>query len=103
MTVIEQLDYVGKHFKPLKGKTVEFVDFYLQVLFPVSSGKPDHVVFSKDGKGLDSTESSKLKALRQKAYVPNKGMDLNKDGEMWKNEIKKSVQKYIAKGEKFRN
>ncbi|PKQ61437.1 hypothetical protein BZG02_15910 [Labilibaculum filiforme] len=103
MTVVEQLGYVGKYFKPLKGKTVEFVDFYLQVLFPISSGKPDHIVFSKDGKGLDKQESIYLQSLRKDAYEPNKGMDLDKDGKMWKKEIKKSVQKYLKEGEKYRN
>lgn len=44
MTAVEQLDYVKKYFEPFRGKTVEFVDFYLQVLFPVSSQKEDHIV-----------------------------------------------------------
>ncbi len=103
MTVLQQLEYVRKHFRPLKGKSVEFVDFYLQVLFPASSGKSNHVVFSKEGVGLDENESENIRDLRIEAYESNKGMDSNKDGEMWKSEIKENVQKYLTEGEKYRN
>ncbi len=101
MTVLEQLDYVKKHFKPLANKDVEFVDFYLQVLFPVSSGKKEHVVFSKDGKGLDVND--KYFKKRIKAYTQNKGMDADKNGKLMKSEIALAVQKYITKGKSCKN
>lgn len=102
MTALEQLDYVRKYFYPQRNKKLEFVDFYLQVLFPASMGKPDeHVVFSKDGKGLDKND--KNYSLRIKAYPVNKGFDTNpkygnNDGMVTKAEIKKGIQKYIDKG-----
>ena len=101
MTVIEQLDYVKKYFKPQAGKDLEFVDFYLQVLFPASSGKKEHVVFSKDGEGLDVND--RHFKLRVKAYAQNSGMDADKNGKLMKNEIAIAVQKYLTKGKPFAN
>jgi len=104
MTELEQLDYVKKYFEPLSNKDVEFVDFYLQVLFPASMGKPDdHVVFSRDGSGLDSND--RHYRLRIRAYSQNAGFDTelgNNDGMVTKKEIKDSVQKYIDDGENNR-
>ena len=99
MTAIDQLDYVKQHFEPLRNKSVEFVDFYLQVLFPVSSGLPEHVVFADSLKKLDRpSESEKLKNKRISSYAKNSGMDINKDGKLMKSEIKVSVQKYLTEG-----
>lgn len=104
MTELEQLDYVKEQFMGLKGKELEFIDFYLQVLFPASSGKKDHIVFAESLEKLTTrtTESDKLKALRVKAYAQNKGLDKNNDGVIWKSEIKKQVQKYLSEGEGFK-
>ena len=107
MTDIKQLDYVKKYFKPLKGKNLEFVDFYLQVLYPASMGKSDdHVVFSKDGEGL--SKDDKNYQGRIDAYEQNKGFDTNKefgnnDGMVTKEEIKKSVQIYFTRGLAYKN
>ncbi|QII72246.1 LysM peptidoglycan-binding domain-containing M23 family metallopeptidase [Apibacter sp. B2966] len=103
MTALEQLDYVKKYFYPQRNKKLEFVDFYLLVLFPASMGKPDnHVVFSKDGRGLNKKD--RYYSERIKAYPVNKGFDTNpkygnNDGMVTKAEIKKGIQKYIDKGE----
>ncbi|SHL09882.1 N-acetylmuramoyl-L-alanine amidase, partial [Chryseobacterium polytrichastri] len=103
MTAIQQLDYVKKHFEPLRGKNVEFIDFYLQVLFPASSGLPEHVVFADSLQKLDRPfESEKLRKKRVSAYTNNKGMDIVKDGKLMKSEIKTSVQKYITEGLQYR-
>jgi uncharacterized protein YcbK (DUF882 family) len=98
MTVLEQLDYVKKYFKPQAGKDLEFVDFYLQVLFPASSGKKEHVVFSMNGEGLDVND--KHFKLRVKAYTQNSGMDADKNGKLLKSEIAIAIQKYLTKGKK---
>lgn len=104
MTEVEQLDYVKKYFENLKGKKLEFVDFYLQVLFPASSGKQEHIVFAKslDQLTTRTSEQTAIKNLRVKAYAPNKGLDTNNDGLVWKSEIKAQVQKYISEGENNR-
>ncbi|MCU7618766.1 peptidoglycan DD-metalloendopeptidase family protein [Chryseobacterium sp. PBS4-4] len=100
MTAVDQLDYVKKYFEPLRGKSVEFVDFYLQVLFPASSQKEDHIVFasSLDKLTTRTSESDKLRNLRVNAYSQNKGLDNNNDGKVWKSEIKTKVQVYITEG-----
>jgi murein DD-endopeptidase MepM/ murein hydrolase activator NlpD len=100
MSAIQQLNYVKKYFEPLRGKTVEFVDFYLQVLFPASSQKDDHIVFasSLDKLTTRTSESEKLRNLRVNAYNQNSGLDINKDGVVWKSEVKAKVQIYITEG-----
>jgi murein DD-endopeptidase MepM/ murein hydrolase activator NlpD len=100
MTAIDQLDYVKKYFEPLRGKTVEFVDFYLQVLFPASSLKEEHIVFASSLDKLTTriSESEKLKNLRVTSYNQNKGLDINSDGIIWKSEIKTKVLVYITEG-----
>ncbi|WP_267403914.1 MULTISPECIES: N-acetylmuramoyl-L-alanine amidase [unclassified Chryseobacterium] len=100
MTDIKQLDYVKKYFEPLKGKKVEFIDFYLQVLFPASSMQEEHIVFASSIEKLTTRtlEPQKVKNLRVNAYNSNSGMDINKDGKIWKSEIKTKVQIYITEG-----
>lgn len=99
MTAITQLKYVKEHFESLRGKNVEFIDLYLQVLFPASSGLPEHVVFADNLNKLDRPfEKEKLRNERVAAYSKNSGMDLKKDGKLMKSEIKVSVQKYITEG-----
>jgi len=100
MTAIQQLDYVKRYFEPLKNKQVEFVDFYLQVLYPASAGKSEHTVFanSKDKltPGIGNEDS------RVRSYEPNKGLDTNKDGKIMKSEIAAIMQKYVTDGESNR-
>ena len=101
MKAEDQLDYVKKYFEDQKGKKLDFVDFYLQVLFPVSSGKPAHIVFGtekyRDEIGLP-TDSDSVKQKRIDKYAKNSGMDINKDGKLYKSEIALSVQPFITKG-----
>lgn len=99
MTAVKQLDYVKEFFKDLKGKNIEFIDVYLKVLFPASSGLSEHVVFADSSSKLDRTfENDKLKNKRVAAYPGNKGLDINGDGKIMKSEIKLKVQPYITEG-----
>ncbi len=103
MDEVRQLDLVKKYFEPKRNKKLEFIDFYLQVLFPVSSGKHDHVVFADNITKLDrENESSKLKNLRVRAYPQNK-IDPNKDGKVMKSEIAKAVNHYLTDGLKYKD
>lgn len=101
MSAEDQLDYVKKYFENLKGKKLEFVDFYLQVLFPVSSGKPEHFVFGKEEHknkiGLPE-DTDKTRQLRIDKYQRNSGMDTFKDGKISKSEIALSIMPFITKG-----
>ncbi|SHH85037.1 N-acetylmuramoyl-L-alanine amidase, partial [Flavobacterium johnsoniae] len=99
MSALEQLDYVKKYFEPQKNKKIKFVDFYLQVLFPVSSGKDEHVVFADKESKLDlPSENKKIKEKRIAKYSKNDGFDLNKDGKIYKSDIEKKVEIYRTKG-----
>lgn len=99
MTILRQLDYVKKYFEPQRNKKLKFVDFYLQVLFPVSSGKEEHVVFADEESKLDlSSENKKIKEKRVSKYAKNSGFDLDKNGKIFKSEIGKTVEKYKTEG-----
>lgn len=101
MSEIEQLDWVKQYFMPHKGKKLEFIDFYLQVLFPVSSGLPEHVVFASSLNKLDRMqESQDLKQQRVNAFAKN-NMDKNGDGRVMKSEIEQSIEHYLTDGEKL--
>nr|WP_317200877.1 TIGR02594 family protein [uncultured Psychrobacter sp.] len=103
MSEVKQLDLVKKYFEPKRNQKLEFIDFYLQVLFPVSSGKAEHVVFANSTSKLDRTnESLKLKELRVKAYPQNK-IDPNNDGKVMKSEIAEAVNHYLTDGLKHKD
>lgn len=96
-----QLDYVKKYFEDIRGKKLEFVDFYLKVLFPASMLKPEHYVFGlekfKNEIGL-ANDSEKVRQKRVDKYSTNSGMDTFKDGKISKSEIALSIQPFITKG-----
>jgi N-acetylmuramoyl-L-alanine amidase len=83
MSSVEQLDYVEKYFSQphLKGKINSVADAYMAVLWPAAVGKPmDHVLFSAGSK----------------AYEQNKGLDLDKDGNITKEEASRKVRKFAV-------
>ncbi len=103
MTVLEYLDIVEKYFKPVKNKDLEFIDFYLQVLFPASSGLPEHVVFAKNYGDLDlPNENTERKKLRVEKFS-NNNMDKNGDDIVMKSEIAKSIKHFLTDGENYRS
>lgn len=83
MTRTEQMDWVLKYFKagPLRkvaAPTLE--DLYMAILWPAAVGKPnDYVLFSSPSK----------------AYEQNKGLDVNKDGNITKEECAKKVREQL--------
>ena len=103
MTVIEYLDFVEKYFEPIKNKDLEFIDFYLQVLFPVSSGKPEYVVFAKDLSKLDLPNEKQSRKMARVAGYPNNRMDTDGDERVMKSEITQSVKHYIIDGKKYKS
>lgn len=81
----QQLIYVHKFFKPYKGKLKTLSDVYMRILWPVAVGKPeDYIIFINDGKS--------------KAYIQNKGLDVNKDGKITKAECALKVQDKLRRG-----
>ena len=84
MTRVQQMDYVLKYFKagPIrKLSSVTLEDLYMAILWPAAVGKPnDYVLFSSPSK----------------AYEQNKGLDLNKDGNITKAEAAAKVRDQIS-------
>lgn len=83
MSAEDQLAYVETYFRPYRGKLARLSDVYMAILWPAAVGKPDaHVLFRSP----------------KKAYVQNKGLDLNKDGQVTKGEAADKVQRKLTKG-----
>jgi hypothetical protein len=84
MTRVEQMDWVLKYFKagPIrKLSSVTLDDLYMAILWPAAVGKPsDYVLFSSP-----ST-----------AYEQNKGLDLNKDGNITKSEAASKARDQVS-------
>jgi len=84
MTRVQQMDYVLKYFKagPIaKLSSVTLEDLYMAILWPAAVGKPnDYVLFSSPSK----------------AYEQNKGLDLNKDGNITKAEAAAKVRDQVS-------
>jgi len=76
MTAIEQLDYVYKYLKPYKGKLRKISDLYMAVLWPAAVGKKEDYILFENGTA---------------AYKQNKGLDLNEDGFITKEEATQRV------------
>lgn len=83
MTVIEQLGYVEKHFLPYRKKIQNLGDIYMSILLPKMVGQPDSAVLWREG---DS------------AFIPNKGIDINKDGVITRLEAVHKVRNKMVKG-----
>ena len=85
MTPEEQLEYVEKYFKPMKGKLKTLSDLYMGILWPKAVGKAeDYVMFDK--------------AEAPTTYRQNSGVDLNKDGKCTKAEAAACVMNKYNKG-----
>ncbi|WP_052689369.1 LysM peptidoglycan-binding domain-containing protein [Acinetobacter brisouii] len=115
LTPAQYLDYVKKYFEPQKGKKLEFIDFYLLVLFPVSSGKPEHVVFADNISKIPQGEEESIRQKRVNAFPKNnmdgyiiddKGNAVKKgvkDGKVMKSEIAIAVSHYLKDGENYKS
>ena len=77
MTATEQLDYVEKYLKPFKGKLNTVEDVYMAILWPKAVGKDSEYTLFKKG---------------TIAYWQNRGLDVNKDGVITKDEAASKVR-----------
>ena len=86
MTDIEQLDWVKKYFvqNGYAGRIGTLPDLYMAILWPKAIGKPPDYVLITDADG--------------KAYIQNKGLDLNADGNITKIEAADLVRQRLAAG-----
>lgn len=83
MTVIQQLDYVERHFKPYAKRMQNLGDMYMSILWPIGVGKPDSYVLWKRG---------------DKQFPANKGLDINDDGQILRIECLHKVNNKLVRG-----
>lgn len=83
MTAEAQLDYVARYFAPYRGKLRSLSDVYMAILWPAAVGKPDDAV---------------LWDADDRAYLVNRGLDLDKDGAVTKGEAAGKVAALLAEG-----
>lgn len=87
MSVLEQLDYVEKYFKPYARKIKTLSDLYMAILWPAAIGKSsDFVLFDKSDKKYP------------KRYIQNRGLDFNKDGKITLGETCKKIEDKLVSG-----
>ena len=84
MSRIEQLGLVQRYLMPYRGRIGTLSDLYMAVLRPTAIGKPDDFALITSAEG--------------KAYIANKGLDLNKDGNITKHEATEYVRRRLAEG-----
>lgn len=83
MTAEQQLEYVYNFFKPYAGRLQTVSDTYMRILMPIAVGKPEDYNLFQDG---------------TKAYLQNRGLDINKDGKITKAEAAAMVTAKLARG-----
>jgi hypothetical protein len=83
LTAEDQLDYVEKYFRPYRGKIRSLSDCYMVILWPKGVGKPESYVLFAEG---------------QKTYLPNKGLDVDQDGNITKAEASRKVHEKLRRG-----
>jgi len=85
LSFAEQIPYVKKHFLPYYRRIASLSDMYMAIFKPVYIGKPDDTVIVS-------------KAIKNIEYAQNKGLDLNKNGEITKLEASYLVVKRYQQG-----
>lgn len=85
MTVVEQLNYVYKYFRPFKGRLRGLGDLYMAILWPAAVGKPDSFALWD-------------RASRPTTYRQNAGLDVNGDKVITRGEALTKVRERAAKG-----
>lgn len=83
MTDVEQLAFVHKYLAPYRGRLRTLSDLYMAVLWPKAVGEPESFALFSEG---------------SKAYLQNKGLDVDKDGTITKAEATAYVQRQLDDG-----
>lgn len=85
LTPEQQLEFVGKYFKPYAGKLHLLSDVYMVILWPAAVGKPDStILWNKD--------------TRPTTYKQNSGLDGDHNGEITKAEAASRVHDLYVEG-----
>lgn len=81
LSQVEQLAYVEQYFKRYASRLKGLGDLYMAILWPAGIGKPDDYVLWSTG---------------ERAFAPNKGLDINADGKILRIEcMHKVINKYV--------
>lgn len=88
MTPEDQINYVYKYFLPYKGRLKNLGDMYMAILWPAGIGKSD------DWKLW-------CKTTRETTYLQNRGLDVNKDGCITREEAVSKVKAKLVRGRQF--
>lgn len=83
MDVVEQLQYVKQYFHPYRNRVKTLEDMYMAILMPKYVGQPNNSILFK---------------LGTTAYAQNKGLDVDKNGEITKAEASSLVLAKFEKG-----
>lgn len=85
MTAVQQLEYVERYFRRFAGKVGTLADLYMAILWPKAVGMPmDYALFERG----DGT----------RIYFQNKGLDVNADGTITKQECCAKVEAWLERG-----
>lgn len=85
MTAEEQMDrYVRAYFAQYAGRCSTLEDMYMAIFWPRAIGQPNDTALVSDADGA--------------AYAQNKGLDLNADGTITKDEAAAHVRRLLAEG-----
>lgn len=82
MSEVDQLEYVGKYFRPYAKHVNALEDMYMAILLPKYIKAPGNTVIFSSGI----------------SYRQNAGLDADKDGKITKNEATKRVRSKYVKG-----
>jgi hypothetical protein len=82
MSAEEQLTYVERYFAPYRGKLTTLEDIYMAILWPRAVGRASDYVLWSGGV----------------AYEQNRGLDVDEDGTITKQEAASRVAATLAKG-----
>jgi hypothetical protein len=88
MTDLDQLDVVEEYFAPYTGRLRTLSDLYMAILWPKAVGAPEGAVIFPAG---------------SKAYLANRGLDINHDNAVTKAEAASLVAAKLQKGLRFGN
>lgn len=88
MTRLEQLDFVRMYFKPYTGRLHTLSDVYMAILWPRGIGKPEDYVLWEKG---------------TKAYDQNRGLDIDADHDVEKQEATAKVMSMLELGRQPQN
>lgn len=83
MSAVEQLDYVERYLNRYAGRFRTLSDIYMAILWPAAIGKPEDTPIFSEGSA---------------AYRGNRGLDVDKDGNVTKAEASSYVSRALAEG-----